>query len=115
VGSSKSRTRLKPWACQCTRVWASVRVEVDATCGKCGKKFARTDRPVSVDEAREELKKLVEVDDESASLATETKEPDKGTWERARMLLPGSQWASSSSREAAGRELRKLAEVTEEG
>ena len=63
VGSSKSRTRLKPWACQCTRVWASVRVEVDATCGKCGRKFTRADRPVSVDEAREELPKPVETGD----------------------------------------------------
>jgi DNA repair photolyase len=63
VASPKSRTRLKPWACKCTRVWASVRVEMDATCGKCGRKFDRAAQPVTVDEAQEELKKLAEVVD----------------------------------------------------
>jgi DNA repair photolyase len=34
-------SRLKPWACSCTRVWASVRTKVEATCGKCGSPFQR--------------------------------------------------------------------------
>jgi hypothetical protein len=41
VVSSGSRSRLKPWVCQCTRVWASVKVIVMATCGKCGHPFER--------------------------------------------------------------------------
>jgi hypothetical protein len=36
-----SRTRLKPWACRCTRVWASVRVEVEAFCFNCSHPFQR--------------------------------------------------------------------------
>jgi hypothetical protein len=34
-------SRLKPWACKCTRVWASIKVEVSATCCKCGNPFQR--------------------------------------------------------------------------
>jgi hypothetical protein len=38
---SRPGSRLKPWACSCTRVWASVRVEVKATCLECGSAFQR--------------------------------------------------------------------------
>jgi DNA repair photolyase len=34
-------SRLKPWSCGCTRVWASIRVGVEATCAKCKNAFER--------------------------------------------------------------------------
>lgn len=34
-------SHLKPWACKCTRVWASIRVELSATCLNCGNPFER--------------------------------------------------------------------------
>jgi hypothetical protein len=38
---SKSRpgSRLKPWACHCTRIWASVGKKVNATCNNCKSTF----------------------------------------------------------------------------
>jgi hypothetical protein len=36
---SKPGSRLKPWACHCTRVWASVGVKVEATCNTCKSAF----------------------------------------------------------------------------
>jgi hypothetical protein len=43
VKAGTSRSRLKPWSCGCTRIWASIRVAVDATCTKqgCGNPFQR--------------------------------------------------------------------------
>jgi hypothetical protein len=40
---TKKGSRLKPWSCGCTRIWASIKVEVEATCTKkgCGNKFER--------------------------------------------------------------------------
>ena len=38
---ARSGSRLKPWACRCTRVWASIKVDVSATCCKCGSPFQR--------------------------------------------------------------------------
>jgi predicted SprT family Zn-dependent metalloprotease len=40
---SRAGSRLKPWACKCprARVWASVKVELSATCHKCGSPFQR--------------------------------------------------------------------------
>jgi DNA repair photolyase len=38
---SKPGSRLKPWACHCTRVWASVGTEVEAFCTKCQSRFER--------------------------------------------------------------------------
>ena len=35
----KPVTRLKPWQCKCTRVWASIRVSVNAMCFKCSHPF----------------------------------------------------------------------------
>jgi hypothetical protein len=32
---SRPGSRLKPWQCKCTRVWASLRVRIDAMCLKC--------------------------------------------------------------------------------
>jgi hypothetical protein len=37
----KTGSRLKPWSCGCTRIWASIRVEVEATCAKCKNAFER--------------------------------------------------------------------------
>ena len=41
--SARPGSRLKPWSCGCTRIWASIRVEVTATCTKqvCGNTFQR--------------------------------------------------------------------------
>jgi hypothetical protein len=36
---SKPGSRLKPWACNCTRVWASKGVKVEAICAKCESLF----------------------------------------------------------------------------
>jgi hypothetical protein len=41
VNAGVSRSRLKPWKCKCTRVWASGGVEVEATCFKCSHTFQR--------------------------------------------------------------------------
>lgn len=40
---SRSGSHLKPWACKCprARVWASIKVELSATCHKCGSPFQR--------------------------------------------------------------------------
>jgi len=40
---SRPGSRLKPWACKCprARVWASFKVELSATCHKCGSTFQR--------------------------------------------------------------------------
>jgi hypothetical protein len=40
---SRPGSRLKPWACKCprARVWASIRVQLSATCHKCGSPFQR--------------------------------------------------------------------------
>lgn len=38
---SKPGSRLKPWACNCTRIWASVGKEVEAFCTKCESRFER--------------------------------------------------------------------------
>jgi len=40
---TREGSRLKPWSCGCTRIWASIKVEVEATCTKkgCGNKFER--------------------------------------------------------------------------
>lgn len=38
-GKRKPKSRLKPWQCKCTRVWASIRVEVKAHCFKCSHQF----------------------------------------------------------------------------
>jgi len=42
-GSRRSGSRLKPWACKCPRakVWASIKVELKATCNKCHSPFQR--------------------------------------------------------------------------
>jgi hypothetical protein len=42
-GSRRSGSRLKPWACKCSRakVWASIKVELNATCYRCGSSFQR--------------------------------------------------------------------------
>jgi hypothetical protein len=37
---SRPGSRLKPWACSCTRVWASAGRRLDATCNKCGSTFS---------------------------------------------------------------------------
>jgi DNA repair photolyase len=41
--ASRPGSRLKPWACKCprARVWASFKVELSATCHKCGSPFQR--------------------------------------------------------------------------
>jgi DNA repair photolyase len=39
--SARPGSRLKPWACKCTRVWASIKVDVSAICHKCGSSFQR--------------------------------------------------------------------------
>jgi hypothetical protein len=39
-GSHRPGSRLKPWACSCTRVWASAGKRLDATCNKCGSTFS---------------------------------------------------------------------------
>lgn len=41
VRTNRPGSRLKPWQCKCTRVWASIRVEVKATCSKCDHTFQR--------------------------------------------------------------------------
>jgi DNA repair photolyase/predicted SprT family Zn-dependent metalloprotease len=41
---TKPGSRLKPWACHCTRVWASVGTEVEALCTKCGNHFERSNQ-----------------------------------------------------------------------
>ena len=41
VSDGTSRSRLKPWKCKCTRVWASGGVAVEALCTKCGNHFQR--------------------------------------------------------------------------
>jgi DNA repair photolyase len=41
IPPARSGSRLKPWACRCTRVWASIKVDVSATCCKCGSPFQR--------------------------------------------------------------------------
>jgi hypothetical protein len=38
--SPRRGSHLKPWACNCTRIWASVRTEVTATCNECGSTFS---------------------------------------------------------------------------
>jgi hypothetical protein len=36
---TRTSTRLKPWQCKCTRIWASIRVGVKAFCFKCSHDF----------------------------------------------------------------------------
>ena len=36
---SRPGSRLKPWQCKCTRVWASLRVKVNAMCFQCSHPF----------------------------------------------------------------------------
>jgi hypothetical protein len=56
-------------------------------------KKARGKRLSPAEEVLEDLKKFIEVEDDHARRTTETKEPDKGAWDRARMLLA---WESVS-------------------
>jgi len=39
--SGRPGSRLKPWSCGCTRIWASICVKVEATCAKCKNAFER--------------------------------------------------------------------------
>jgi DNA repair photolyase len=60
---SRSGSRLKPWSCGCTKVWASAGVTVEATCQnkQCGKKFERAGWLPLVQEAGEVSQKPGEV------------------------------------------------------